>query len=164
MKKMNKKGFTLIELLAVIVILAILVAVSIPAVTKYLATARSGTFASNASAAISVVRNDVITNGALDGTEYDLDDINVLLEKKLITSPYSKAYNPNSKIIVNVTADGNVTYSIILVDASGNGLFTCTSNTVGGVAEGNVTKENVKTGTAVATIASNNGAISCVTP
>ena len=36
MKKLinNKKGFTLIELLAVIVILAILVMVAIPAVTK----------------------------------------------------------------------------------------------------------------------------------
>ena len=32
MKKLNKKGFTLIELLAVVVILAILVTVSVPAV------------------------------------------------------------------------------------------------------------------------------------
>ena len=42
MKKLlnNKKGFTLIELLAVIVILAILVMVAIPAVTKYLNSAR----------------------------------------------------------------------------------------------------------------------------
>ena len=34
MKKLNKKGFTLIELLAVVVILAILVTVSVPAVVK----------------------------------------------------------------------------------------------------------------------------------
>ena len=38
MKKLNKKGFTLIELLAVVVILAILVTVSVPAVVKYLGT------------------------------------------------------------------------------------------------------------------------------
>ena len=35
MKKLNKKGFTLIELLAVVVILAILVTVSVPAVVKF---------------------------------------------------------------------------------------------------------------------------------
>ena len=34
MKKLNKKGFTLIELLAVVVILAILVTVSVPAVVN----------------------------------------------------------------------------------------------------------------------------------
>ena len=55
-KTNNKKGFTLIELLAVIVILAILVAVSIPAVTKYLETARKGTYTSNAQAAIRAIK------------------------------------------------------------------------------------------------------------
>ena len=74
MKKLNKKGFTLIELLAVIVILAILVAVAIPAVTRYLNTAREGTYADNAQAAISVVRNDVIsTFGAASSKAYGLN-------------------------------------------------------------------------------------------
>ena len=65
MKKVlkNRKGFTLIELLAVIVILAILVMVAIPAVTKYLNQARQGTFVDNAKSAISAVRNDVIISG-----------------------------------------------------------------------------------------------------
>ena len=62
MKKLNKKGFTLIELLAVIVIMAILVAVAIPAVTRYLDTARKGTYVDNAQAAVGAVRNEVITN------------------------------------------------------------------------------------------------------
>ena len=61
MKKLNKKGFTLIELLAVIVIMAILVAVAIPAVTRYLDTARKGTYVSTVQAAVDAVRNDVIT-------------------------------------------------------------------------------------------------------
>jgi len=71
MKKLNKKGFTLIELLAVIVILAILVAVAVPAVTRYLNTARKGTYADNAQAAISVVRNHVISQfGAVNSGDF----------------------------------------------------------------------------------------------
>ena len=60
MKKLNKKGFTLIELLAVIVILAILIAVAVPAITRYLAEARKGTFVDNAQAAITAVRDEEI--------------------------------------------------------------------------------------------------------
>ena len=88
MKKLNKKGFTLIELLAVIVILAILVAVSVPAVTRYLNTARKGTFADNAQSAISAVRNEVLAN--FGNTTFDENgvkvytktEINGFLEKK----------------------------------------------------------------------------------
>lgn len=40
MKKLNRKGFTLVELLAVIIILAIVVAITIPAVTSTIATSR----------------------------------------------------------------------------------------------------------------------------
>lgn len=59
MKKLNKKGFTLVELLAVIVIMALLVAVAIPAVTRYLETARKGTYYDNIQAAVGAVRNDI---------------------------------------------------------------------------------------------------------
>ena len=94
MKKVlkNRKGFTLIELLAVIVILAILVMVAIPAVTKYLNQARQGTFVDNAKSAISAVRNDVIISGG-NKQEYSLTEINSLLEKKLITSPFGGKYS-----------------------------------------------------------------------
>lgn len=44
----NKKGFTLIELLAVIVILAILLAVAIPRVTKYISDSRRDSFITTA--------------------------------------------------------------------------------------------------------------------
>lgn len=44
MKRLNNKGFTLIELLAVIVILAIVVAITIPAVLSSINGARSSAF------------------------------------------------------------------------------------------------------------------------
>ena len=121
MKKLlnNKKGFTLIELLAVIVILAILVMVAIPAVTKYLNAARQGTFADNAKSAISAVRNDVIINGNQNDT-YNLEKINGLLEKKLKTSPWGKAYDDTSCVKVTTTS-GTTIYYMCLIDAEGNG-------------------------------------------
>ena len=117
----NKKGFTLIELLAVIVILALLVAVAIPAVTKYLNTSRKGVFADNASVAISAVRNQTIIDGA-SKLEYNLDDINKLLEKELKNSPWGKAYT-EAKVIVTPTTDNTTKittydYKIFLTDGT----------------------------------------------
>ena len=136
MKKLlnNKKGFTLIELLAVIVILAILVMVSIPAVMKYLDVARRGTFSDAASTAVSAVRNDVIVNGRQGTIYYCLKKpgstesrtkctnvkqpyINDLLEVKLEKSPFGSNYNENSYIKVTVDAD-NTSYEVCLTDGT----------------------------------------------
>ena len=117
MKKLNKKGFTLIELLAVIVILALLVAVAIPAVTKYLNTSRKGVFADNAAAAISAVRNDVIINGITGKETYDFEEINALLEKKLGNSPFGKPYSGSVEVTYNPTTNTSE-YSIFLTDGT----------------------------------------------
>ena len=116
----NRKGFTLIELLAVIVILAILVMVAIPAVTRYLNYSRQGTFVDNAKSAISAVRNDVIISGG-NKESYPLTEINKLLEKKLITSPFGGKYCTQSNISIEYGEDGSATYSIILYDEDGRG-------------------------------------------
>lgn len=116
MKKINKKGFTLIELLAVIVILAILIAVAVPAITRYLASARANTFKDNALSVIDTVRKDKIINGTGAKT-YTLSEINGLLEKKLNKSPYGEDYGTSS--CVKVTTDvstGTDTYLICLTD------------------------------------------------
>lgn len=123
MKKLinNKKGFTLIELLAVIVILAILVMVSIPAVMRYLDTARKGTFSDAAATAVSAVRNDVIVYGKQGEQTYSLDAINKLLEVKLDNSPYGKKYDDTSyiKAVIN---NESTKYYICLVDGDKKGI------------------------------------------
>ena len=139
MKKLNKKGFTLIELLAVIVILAILIAVAVPAITRYLAEARKGTFVDNAQAAITAVRDEMIISSigttsvsypptsdnkptqyvSTDkATVFLKDAVNMLLEKKLKTSPYGGKYTENSYIKVTPAADGTYTFEICLSDGT----------------------------------------------
>ena len=64
MKKMNKKGFTLIEMLAVIAIIAILVAIIVPAVGSSTIKANAATNAANlrsaaASIAIEYMEGDL---------------------------------------------------------------------------------------------------------
>lgn len=134
----NKKGFTLIELLAVIVILAILVMLAIPMVTRYLTTARKSAFSDNAMRAVEAVRNDVVTAGfsatspmreagTCNGSKcyYNIDDINKLLETKLITSPFGGDYkrpSGNEKAGVCIVADqSDNSYIVTMVDSNGNG-------------------------------------------
>ena len=176
MKKLNKKGFTLIELLAVIVILAILIAVAVPAITRYLAEARKGTFVDNAQAAITAVRDEMIISSigttsvsypnTTDGnpTKYDStvtgengktytatvflkDAVNMLLEKKLKTSPYGGKYTDNSYIKVTPAADGSTyTFEICLSDGT---------HKISGTEE-NLSKTNVTTTTEDCTIPARN--------
>lgn len=120
MKKINnKKGFTLIELLAVIVILAILVAVAVPAVTRYLNQARRGSFVNDAATMIEAVRNDYLTTMSGGDKTYNKEAINKLLEKKLNKSPFGNAYTEDSRVLVKVTAStGEIVYKACLSDGT----------------------------------------------
>lgn len=137
----NQKGFTLIELMAVIVILAVLVMVAIPAVTTYLDSARKGAFSNSAKSAISAVRNDVIINGfngnGSNEAIYDLTKINSLLDKTIVNSPFGGTFN-NDSVKVKVTNDNGVyTYEMCMVDASNNGFSKYTK-------EADITSDTVK--------------------
>ncbi len=117
--KKNNKGFTLIELLAVIVILAILVAVAIPSVTKYLNDARKGSIQNEAAELVTAARTYIVANnitksgnfvfnigadkdnksatwyaepatGSANSTGVTIENV---VQKNLIKSPYGNDYN-----------------------------------------------------------------------
>ena len=151
MKKLNKKGFTLIELLAVVVILAILVTVSVPAVVKYLGTARRETYATNALRAIDAAKNDYVNKGytgvkyyTLDETDHDATErnsdgriyLNDLLDKKLNNSPDGEklvtgstgSYVKAESTYDAATRQTTTTFSICLVDTAGNAVASATTS------------------------------------
>ena len=151
MKKLNKKGFTLIELLAVVVILAILVTVSVPAVVKYLGTARRETYATNALRAIEAAKNDYVNKGYTGVKYYTLDEadhdtternsdgkiyLNDLLDKKLNNSPYGEklvtgatgSYVKAESTYDAATRQTTTTFSICLVDTAGNAVASATTS------------------------------------
>lgn len=67
MKKMNNKGFSLIELIIVIAIMAVLVAIIAPNLTKYLGKSKKETDNTNKNEVIKQVKN-CISEAATDGT------------------------------------------------------------------------------------------------
>jgi type IV pilus assembly protein PilA len=71
MKKMNKKGFTLIEMLAVIAIIAVLVAIIVPAVGSSTIKAKASTDAANLRSVLSAATIEYATEGKLDALSVD---------------------------------------------------------------------------------------------
>lgn len=118
----NKKGFTLIELLTVIVILTILLLVSVPAVTKYIDSSRKDTYVVDVAQAINSVRTDALKTGVSEEKVYTFTEINALLDKKLVESPYGNNYDDDSYIKVVVEND-KPTYKVCIVDIEGNGIY-----------------------------------------
>ncbi len=145
MKRLNNKAFTLIELLAVIVILALIVAIAIPGVTRYLQSARKGVYYTNAATAINAVKDDVNFNGVSSDKVYTIEDVNTLLDTKLKESPFGVEYLENSYVKVTFDSNGYPTYSICLLDIQGNGFYDATTKAV---AFEDLSDDNVKTGLA----------------
>lgn len=74
MKKMNNKGFSLIELIIVIAIMAVLVAIIAPNLTKYLGKSKKQTDKTNLKEIENQVRN-AISNGATEEPEINPQDV-----------------------------------------------------------------------------------------
>lgn len=127
MKKLNEKGFTLIELLAVIVILAVVLGIAIPAVSQYITKSRKNGYVDNLVQFIDAARK-----GATLGDEYSLPVDNNhatviyfsklagALEKGGQTSSYGEEWELDGSFVVIVndgTADSpKYTYYVTASD------------------------------------------------
>jgi len=123
--KKNQKGFTLVELLAVIVILAILLAIAIPEVTKYITKSRKDGLVATAKDYADAVRKDATSEmyelpiSTNDVTIISLDYIKI--EKGGKKSSFNGRWvNKNSYIaIINVGTelDPDYQYYVALTDS-----------------------------------------------
>ena len=104
----NKQGFTLIELLAVIVILAILLAVALPRVTKYISNSKKDSYVTTAREFADTVEKDATSElfdlpiASNDVTIVSLDQVK--LQKGGSKSPFSGrwVYDSSYVAIVNI--------------------------------------------------------------
>ena len=108
MKKLNKKGFTLIELLAVIVILAVLLAIAVPAVSNYINTSKKSGYIDTVKMYVDAARNASISEtfdfpSDMDhATAISFSELKDLLEKGGATSSYGNEWKTANSYVVIV--------------------------------------------------------------
>ena len=108
MKKLNKKGFTLIELLAVIVILAVLLAIAVPAVSNYINTSKKSGYIDTVKMYVDAARNASISetfdfpSDKNHATAISFSELKDLLEKGGATSSYGNAWKTANSYVVIV--------------------------------------------------------------
>lgn len=73
MKKLNKKGFTLIEIIVVVVVLAVLMAVAVPSVLKYVNEADNAKYMAQGRSVMNIAQTEVVKayvgDNKIDATE-----------------------------------------------------------------------------------------------
>ena len=129
MKKLNNKGFSLIELIIVIAIMAVLVAIIAPNLTKYLGSSKKQTDKKNLDEVVSQVKNcisDASTNEVpivtgtytLTGTGNVVTSVGTNTFTDLIctalkgTNTKSKETPGNTKISVTVSGNDSDGYEV----------------------------------------------------
>lgn len=105
--KKNKKGFTLIEIIVVIVILAVLMAVAVPSVLKYINEADSAKYLT-LTRAINEEVNIYVAKAIIDGDPNNFDKTIAQLKSDLTYGTHNKI----KSIISTKPFNGEVIYSI----------------------------------------------------
>ena len=131
MKNKKNKGFTLIELLAVIVILGVLLSIAIPAVTKYINTAKKSTYKENVQSFAKSAKNEFMNIdskyqlpiNAGDAVVVTFDELEDSVENGGKKSSYNNKwdYTRSCVVIINdgETNDPHYTYYIAARDEKG---------------------------------------------
>lgn len=113
----NKKGFTLVELLAVIVVLAIIILIAMPAVLSSMEKARKNSFAVEANEVIRAAQTayaDAVMNGKASGNNICIS-YNYL--KNGFLEKHDDNYNGSVLITINPTS-GQASYKIYLSNSN----------------------------------------------
>lgn len=147
-KNIKNKGFTLIELLAVIVILAILLAIAVPAVTKYITKSRKDGMVSTAQGFADAISKDTTSEfyelpvGSNDITIISVDLIK--LENGKEKSPYSGRWLPRYSYVAIINTgtdeDPDYEYYVALRDSK---RYTVSLTRVGDISRSSIIRNNV---------------------
>ncbi|MGI6329817.1 MAG: prepilin-type N-terminal cleavage/methylation domain-containing protein [Bacilli bacterium] len=103
---MKKKGFTLVELLAVIVILAIILAIAVPSITKLIENQRKSAFESSIKLIIKNLEVKILGDEEFDVTEIDEDKLGGLDVNPDDYNEFSAQLNEDNVLTVTATGAG----------------------------------------------------------
>lgn len=127
-KLLNKKGFTLIELLAVIVILGVIMAIAVPAVSTYISKSKKDAWISSAKGFIQDVHNKALAGTYALPTE--LNEVTVVslnmvrVERGKFLSAYDLPYVDRKSYVIitnrNTPEDPEYNYYFAAQDERGN--------------------------------------------
>ncbi|MFA5408056.1 MAG: type II secretion system protein [Bacilli bacterium] len=113
----NKKGFTLIELLAVIVILGVVLAITIPSVTSFISSSKLQTYINHEEMVIKATKNYLLANGSLLPVEIgDTAEIKLSVLQEggyldKIISPEDKKTECGGYILITKISDKDYDYA-----------------------------------------------------
>ena len=123
--KKNNKGFTLIELLAAVVVLGLLVAISIPLVTKNITTGRNKVYVQDANKFISLAEYRLNSNSIKiqkpDPGNCIVFGLDYLNDGSISSPPNKGTYNPDLSYVVVKNDGRKLEYSVSLVEEHKNG-------------------------------------------
>ncbi len=121
-KSLNKNAFTLVELLAVIVILSILMAISVPNIISTLDRNKKVTYIGDAKKLIALARNQLGNKINKPGYgELVRVNLSCLDAQDLPSDPEGNPYDEDESFVVIVRKNEELIYYVNLIGKSGNG-------------------------------------------